>query len=146
MEIPEYDLASEPEHPDQRDEEKSASADPDTLIHAWNDYAASMEKLKPRIFSTLVNNRPVVRSDGALMVLLNSEAQRDNFVKNIKSELVAYIKNETGLESVEILCEVSESKQNGKKIYTEQDKLEYLLKKNPELGKLKSRFNLDFDD
>ena len=35
---------------------------------------------------------------------------------------------------------------NGRKIYTDQDKLEYLMKKNPELGKLKSKFNLDFDD
>jgi len=51
-----------------------------------------MEKRKPRIYSTLVNNRPVVRGDGAVMVLLNSEAQRDNFVKNIKSDLVEYIR------------------------------------------------------
>ena len=35
---------------------------------------------------------------------------------------------------------------NGKKLYTEQDKLEYLIKKNPELAQLKTRFNLDFDD
>jgi len=47
---------------------------------------------------------------------------------------------------VEIITEVAENAQNEKKIYTEQDKLEYLVKKNPELGKLKTRFNLDFDD
>ena len=128
------------------DEEKSAPSDPDALIRAWNDYASSMEKLKPRIYSTLVNNRPVVRGDGAVMVLLNSEAQRDNFVKNIKSDLVEYIRGATGLSSVEILTEVSENEQIAKKIYTEQDKLDFLVNKNPELGKLKSRFNLDFDD
>ncbi|MCK4991467.1 MAG: hypothetical protein KAS29_13305, partial [Bacteroidales bacterium] len=97
-------------------------------------------------YSTLVNNRPVVRGDGAVMVLLNSNAQRDNFIKNIKSELVAYILDATGLSSVEILTEVSENEEIGKKIYTEQDKLEFLVNKNPELGKLKTRFNLDFDD
>ena len=69
-----------------------------------------------------------------------------NFEKNIKSELVGYIQNATGLLTVEIITEVSESAQNGKKIYTEQDKLEFMVRKNPELGKLKSRFNLDFDD
>jgi len=88
----------------------------------------------------------VVRGDGAVMVLLNSEAQRDNFVKNIKSDLVEYIRGATGLSSVEILTEVSENEQIAKKIYTEQDKLDFLVNKNPELGKLKSRFNLDFDD
>ncbi len=47
---------------------------------------------------------------------------------------------------MEIIAEVSDSEDNGKKIYTEQDKLDFLIKKNPELGMLKSRFNLDFDD
>ncbi len=50
------------------------------------------------------------------------------------------------MDSVEIITEVAEVEQNGKKIYTEQDKLDYLMKKNPELGELKTRFNLDFDD
>ena len=134
----------EPEKP--RDEDKAASIDPDAIIHAWKEYAASKEKLKPRIYSTLMNNRPVVRGDGSVMVLLNSEAQRDNFIKNIKSELVAFIRDATGQNGVEILTEVSENEQTKKKIYTEQDKLDFLIKKNPELGKLKSRFNLDFDD
>jgi DNA polymerase-3 subunit gamma/tau len=137
---------SEPEEQEKLSEEKNAVADPDAIIHAWRDYAASMEKKKPRIYSTLVNNKPVVRADGSVMVLLNSEAQRDNFVKNIKPELVAYIKEATALQGVEIITEVSESTENGKKIYTEQDKMDFLLKKNPELGKLKTRFNLDFDD
>jgi hypothetical protein len=59
---------------------------------------------------------------------------------------VAFIVEATGLAGLEIVTEVSEKEQNGKKIYTEQDKLEYLVKKNPELGKLRSHFNLDFDD
>jgi len=49
-------------------------------------------------------------------------------------------------QKVEIQAEVSEKEPNGKRIYTEQDKLEFLQKKNPELAKLKTRFNLDFDD
>jgi DNA polymerase-3 subunit gamma/tau len=146
VKIPEDEPVPVTEQVEQRDEEKPDPTDPDALIRAWNDYAVSMEKRKPRIYSTLVNNRPVVRGDGAVMVLLNSEAQRDNFIKNIKSDLVEYIRGATGLSSVEILTEVSENEQTEKKIYTEQDKLEFLVNKNPDLGKLKSRFNLDFDD
>jgi DNA polymerase III subunit gamma/tau len=125
--------------------EKSA-ADPKVILQAWKEYAASMEKKKPRIHSTLVHNMPEVRPDGSVMVLLNSEAQRDHFIKYIKHELVAYILETTGLDSLEVLTEVSDHEQAGKKIYTEQDKLAFLLKKNPELGKLKMRFNLDFDN
>ena len=129
-----------------REESPVKEVDPDSIIHAWNQYASSIQKSKPRIYSTLIHHKPVVKGDGIIMVLLNSEAQRDNFVKNIKSGLLEYIKNATGLASLELITDVSESEQNEKKIYTEQDKMEYLLKKNPGLGKLKTRFNLDFDD
>jgi DNA polymerase-3 subunit gamma/tau len=130
----------------QNDFEEKGPVDPDAIIRAWNEYAASLEKTKPRTYSTLVNNKPVVRGDGTVMLLLNSEAQRDNFLKNVKSELVSHILDATGLSAVEIITEVAETAQNGKKIYTEQDKLEYLVQKNPELGKLRTNFNLDFDD
>jgi len=115
-------------HAEKVDEGKADLSDPDALIRAWSDYARSMEKLKPRIYSTLINNRPVVRGDGAVMVLLNSEAQRDNFIKNIKSDLLTYIRDATGIRGVEILTEVSENEQIEKKIYTEQDKLDFLVK------------------
>ncbi|MEA3462643.1 MAG: DNA polymerase III subunit gamma/tau [Bacteroidota bacterium] len=145
-EVPDDKNVAAPVEQELSSEEKQGVADPDAIIRAWNNYAASVEKLKPRIYSTLINHRPVVRADGALMVLLNSESQKDNFIKNIRSGLAAYIQETTGLSGLEIITEVSENEQNGKKIYTEQDKMEYLLKKNPELGKLKTRFNLDFDD
>jgi DNA polymerase III subunit gamma/tau len=137
--------SEELDHEDPVDE-MAEPANPEAILRAWNQYAASIEKSKPRIYSTLIHNRPVVRSDGTVKVLLNSEAQRDHFLKNIRSEMVNFIKQTTGLSSVEIITEVSENEQNGTKIYTEQDKLEYLAKKNPDLIKLKSHFNLDFDD
>ena len=141
-------LAAE-ETPVQEDGEAESpkiEADPDSIIRAWNGYATSIQKSKPRIYSTLIHHKPVVKGDGVVMVLLNSEAQRDNFTKNIKSALLKYIKQNTGFTSLELITEVSESEENGKKIYTEQDKMEFLVGKNPELAKLKSRFNLDFDD
>jgi DNA polymerase III subunit gamma/tau len=139
----EADAMEETEFPEGGEQ---SAADPKAVLQAWKEYAGSMEKKKPRIHSTLVHNMPEVRPDGSVMVVLNSEAQRDHFIKNIKHELVAYILKATGLDSLEVLTEVSDHEQAGKKIYTEQDKLAFLLKKNPELGKLKMRFNLDFDD
>lgn len=127
-------------------EAKDQEVDPDAIIKAWNVFAESLAKSKPRLHSTLVNNRPVVKSNGTIMVLLNSEAQKENFVKNIKSDLTQSIQSTTGFSNVEILTEVAEVEKNGKRIYTEQDKLEALIKKNPELAQLKNRFSLDFDD
>jgi hypothetical protein len=67
-------------------------------------------------------------------------------MQKVKKPLAAYIRDKTGIAMLEIIAEVTENKGNGKKIYTEQDKLDFLIRKNPELGTLKSRFNLDFDD
>jgi DNA polymerase-3 subunit gamma/tau len=127
------------------DHSPAADPDPDRIIKAWNEYAASFEQSNPRVFSTLKSNQPVVGADGTVRLLLNSEAQRDNFLKNIRPGLSRHICESTGLSALEILTEVMESGQNGKKIYTDQDKLEFLMKKNPELGHLKTRFSLDFD-
>ncbi len=124
----------------------AGSVDPGVVLQAWKEYAHSVEKSKPRIYSTLTSNRPVVGDDGVIRVRLNSEAQRDNFQQKIRPDLLKFIRSKTGTTPVEIIAEVTENVENEKKIYTEQDKFEYLMKKNPELGKLKSHFNLDFDD
>lgn len=123
-----------------------AAPDPDRILKAWNDYAKSIEKEKPRVFSTLQNNRPVVNAEGNIRVLLNTEGQRDNFQKNIKGELSTFIREATGIPLIEIITEVLEKDTENKKIYTDQDRLAYLTNKNPELGQLKTRFGLDFDD
>jgi DNA polymerase-3 subunit gamma/tau len=134
------------ENPDTESEKGSPDeVYPGTILGIWDEYASSFKKNNPRIFSTLKNNRPEVRADGSIRLRLNSEAQRDHFLKNIRPGLARRIKEATGMEKVEIVTEVTEGGQNEKKIYTDQDKLDFLMRKNPELGRLKTRFNLDFD-
>ncbi len=120
--------------------------DPDRILNAWKAYAASVEKANPRVFSTLQNQKPVVSAEGVIRVLLNTEAQKDNFQKNIKGDLSSYIREATGMAVIEIITEVMEQASEKKRIYTDQDRLEFMMKKNPEVGQLKSRFGLDFDD
>jgi len=123
-----------------------SGVDPGAVLEAWNDYALSIEKSKPRMHSTLTSNQPVISEKGSLSIRLNSEAQRDHFLQKIKSPLIEHIRGKTGLTHLEIIAEVAEGEKDEKKIYTEQDKLEFLIQKNPQLGTLKTRFNLDFDD
>ncbi len=127
------------------EDKETQRLDPEMIRKAWTDFATSMEKLRPRIYSTLMNNLPEIKADGTMVVLLNSEAQSEHFNKNIKPQLIHFLQEATHQASVDIVAEVVESQENEGKIYTEKDKLDFLMKKNPELGKLKSRFNLDFD-
>lgn len=127
-------------------EEAAAAADPELIMNAWKAYAATVEKNQPRVFATLMGNLPEIKPDGTLEVVLSSEAQRENFVKNIRPKLSSYIGKVVGGRGVEIIATVRAGASNGKRMYTEQDKLDFLMKKNPELGRMKSRLNLDFDD
>ena len=77
---------------------------------------------------------------------MRSEAQRDHFMQHIRPDLLKFIVESVGTGSLVIETDVADAVQNGRKIYTDQDKLEYLIRKNPELKDLTSRFNLDFDD
>ncbi len=120
--------------------------DPVALERAWDSYAESVRESRPRIYSTLTSNRPVVGKDGRVRVTLNSEAQRENFIRQIKTALIRHILGETGWPNLEIETEVAEGEFNGNRIYTDQDKLDFLIRKNPDLGWLKTRFNLDFDE
>ena len=125
--------------------ERPPEPEPDLILRAWDDYAATIEKSRPRIYSTLKSNKPLIKADGSVLVRLNTEAQKDHFIKHIKPRLVRFFLDTAGLPEPEIYTEVADHIQNGKKIYTDQDKLDFLMTKNPELGHLKSRFNLDFD-
>lgn len=125
---------------------ETSAPDPEKIIKAWYDYTASIEKARPRVFSTLQNNKPRLNDEGVIEVMLISETQRENFNKNIKGELSAFIRKETGMPVIDIVAGVEEQKRDAKKIYTDQDRLEYLINKNAELGELKTRFGLDFDN
>lgn len=125
---------------------ETSAPDPERILKAWYDYTASIEKARPRVFSTLQNNKPRLNDEGVIEVMLISETQRENFNKNIKGELSAFIRKETGMSVIDIVAGVTETQRDVKKIYTDQDRLEYLINKNAELGELKTRFGLDFDN
>jgi DNA polymerase III subunit gamma/tau len=127
-------------------EKEIFQADPDRILKSWDRYAASVEKSRPRTFSTLTSNRPVIRPDGIIVLLLNSQAQRDHFMKVIKPGLISFIEENSGDRIPDIIVEVAEMANNGRKIYTDQDKLDFLMTRNPDLGVLKSRLGLDFDE
>jgi len=87
-----------------------------------------------------------MNESGKIRIQLNTNAQRENFVLRIKPELTRYFQK--NLADIDYIFETNllENEASVKKVYTDQDKLEYLMKKNPDLEKFKSRFNLDFDN
>jgi DNA polymerase-3 subunit gamma/tau len=63
---------------------------------------------------------------------------------NIKTELVEYVRNSLKNQSIQIVGELREAEQR-KVIYTNREKFDYLVQKNPILKELKDRLGLDTD-
>ncbi|MEZ5071651.1 MAG: DNA polymerase III subunit gamma/tau [Bacteroidales bacterium] len=116
------------------------------LLRAWDAYAEHVKDKKPRVYSTLTNAKPRVDSLGVVQVKLGSEAQIDHFQRHVRPGLLAHLRETAGMEAPEFHVTLEEQGDQEKKIYTDQDKLAYLLTLNPELANLKNRFALDFDD
>jgi DNA polymerase III subunit gamma/tau len=115
------------------------------IQRVWSEYASSVEKTHPRISSTLNQQVPSMKGDDKIRIRLNTNAQREYFIHMIKPELTRFLRQNLADMEYVFEIELAENQNGAKKIYTDQDKLDYLISKNPELGKLKSRFNLDFD-
>jgi DNA polymerase-3 subunit gamma/tau len=113
---------------------------------AWNDYAGLMEKSHPRVFSTLQQHKPTMNTSGKIQILLNSNAQRENFAMSIKPGLTRYFRENLANMEYEFETKLIQTESNGKKVYTDHDKLEYMIQKNEDLEKMKARYNLDFDN
>ena len=110
---------------------------------------AIFEGSRDAIFVSDINSRFVVVNQAASD--LTGYPKKDLLKMKIPDlhetmELKAYeLFHQKILSGTEVLTEAKILRKNGKKIYTDQDKLEFLIRKNPELGEMKSRFTLDFD-
>lgn len=142
-EIDEVDQVAEVEN---ISDEEGSDYDQETIVQLWNAYAESVKQSHPRIYNTLMENPPRVGNDGVIRISLTTNAQRENFKHRIKPGLMAYLKEKLADIDFPVETEVRQAEKNGKTLYTDQDKLEYLVKKNPVLEKFRKNLKLDFDD
>ncbi|HKK61860.1 MAG TPA: hypothetical protein VJ951_04820, partial [Bacteroidales bacterium] len=115
------------------------------IREAWNAYAEKIRESHPRQYTTLTQHRPCLQDDGVISVELSTAVQQENFNMNIRPGLVNYFRQNLKNIDYQIETAVMKKAEEGNRIYTDQDKLSYLMKKNKGLEMLKSRFNLDFD-
>ncbi len=116
------------------------------IVKTWNAYAESIKAEQPRIYNTLNQCQPKLDETGIIRVEFSSNAQRDNFIHRIKSGLVRYFQNELKNVEYQIESTILSNGESQKMVYTDDDKLNFLIKKNPLMEKLKNSFKLDFDN
>jgi DNA polymerase-3 subunit gamma/tau len=115
------------------------------LKQAWKEYAVTIEKENPRLFSILNHQIPLLENGVVIKLELRSQMQEGELMKE-KNALFIFLKEKLKNNKLElktaILTEVQEDKQE---VFTANDKLRVMMDKNPALAKLKLHFNLDLD-
>lgn len=117
----------------------------DELTGKWQSYADSIKPDKPRLSSTLKTQLPSLKENYLVEVEMNNRAQKEDFDKVIKADLLQFLRNELQNSRIEISSFVVEEENNENSLYTDEEKFRHLNQINPNLGKMKQQFNLDFE-
>lgn len=112
------------------------------LEKQWKLFLERLED-RPNLKSTL-SRVPDLKENHQLFLDIDNTIQEDLIVV-IKPELVSFLRKELKNSKVELHVRVT-AKIKNKIIYTDMDKYDELVKKNPSLKLLKQKFNLDIGE
>ncbi len=117
----------------------------DDLLEKWNEYADQIKEDRPRMSSSLKHHLPSLGDALQIEVTFSNSSQIEEFNRDIKQVLVSYLEDALQNTQFKIITVVQEVEGNENILYTSEEKYDHMIKKNPNLGILKERFNLDFE-
>ncbi|MBN2484389.1 MAG: hypothetical protein JXB34_00300 [Bacteroidales bacterium] len=112
-------------------------------------YSQYVEKLKgeqPRMYSALKLIVPQLNEDTGLTFYFQNNSLLDEYKLRVKPSLLSHLRTALNNEMLEISEVVADAEHIEKpRLFSDNEKLQHMIEKNPALQKLKTRFNLDFD-
>ena len=112
----------------------------ESLKQKWDIFISRLDD-RPNLQSTL-SNVPELQEDFQLYLPIENTIQ-ENLINSIKPELVSFLRKELKNSKIQLITIITE-KAKGRIVYTDEEKYEELVKKNPNLALLRKKFNLDF--
>jgi len=97
---------------------------------------------RPSIKSSL-SNLPQLTDDYKLILEINNRIQED-LINSVKPELLSWLRTELKNPEIELTTKITETVK-GRIIYTDSEKFDEMVKRNPHLAVLKQKFNLSFE-
>ncbi|MBX0292334.1 DNA polymerase III subunit gamma/tau [Hymenobacter sp. HSC-4F20] len=115
----------------------------EVLQRVWKELTEERKAISMMHYSLL--NRPVQANEQHLIVLrVDNPVQEDQF-NEFRAEFLGELRRRTGYPRLNVQAEVVERVETGRKLYTSNDKLEYLMEKYPMLTAMKQKLGLDAD-
>ena len=114
------------------------------LTEVWKLFVEKIEA--PQLKSALSSREPKLEDQKRVEYFLDNELQLQRLTLDLKPKLLGYLRNEFGIESIEINFHISSGTDEKPSIpYTESEKWQALAEKYPALASLKTKFGLDFE-
>lgn len=88
-------------------------------------------------------NQEYELADSRITIPLHNPVQ-ETMLTNLRSDLTTFLRDRLRNQSIQVVGELREAEQR-KVIYTNREKFDYLVAKNPMLRELKDRLGLDTD-
>ncbi len=113
------------------------------LISTWNKLALSYKEESLGLFMAMTTQKPRLLNDFTIVVSLENAIQED-LVREKQSELLGQLHKTLNNYSIRILTKVS-NKTSKQKAYLPKEKLQAIIKKNPEVSRLQKDLGMDLD-
>lgn len=112
------------------------------LTVKWNEFLEKMAD-RPSLCSALANVPEITDVNKLSMKIGNSVQEED--IRQIKPELVSWLRKELRNSGIELSTRL-EKIESERVIFSDSEKLQMMMQKNPVLNEFKQKFNLDFHD
>jgi DNA polymerase-3 subunit gamma/tau len=112
----------------------------------WHEYAEQIREEKPRMAVALRNLSPIITDGFRIAVHFSNRSQLENFRTHIHHDLECFLKQKLKRSGLVIDAQLDETPEvQHNKLYTSEEKFQYLNKKNPLLNKFLQQLNLELE-
>jgi hypothetical protein len=112
------------------------------LAAKWSEFLSQLTD-RPNLRSTLSNVPEIMEGNKLLLKIGNSIQEQE--IRLVKPELVSWLRKELRNSGIEMITQL-EKIETERMIFSDSEKMQMMMKKNPLLYDLKQKFNLDFKD
>ncbi len=113
------------------------------LIVYWDEFADKLKQDSPHLYSTLKNSRPTLQDDWSIRFALDNKVLDDELTAR-KTEMMEFLRVRLNNYKIQLQTSIADIQKNLKP-YTDKEKFEMMLQKNPALRTLKEELDLEIE-
>ncbi len=114
------------------------------LERVWKPMAESVSKDQANLYHSLINRIPFLDEDFKIVATVDNKIQHSEMFLKLP-EILQFLRSELKNWGIQLEIIVADRPQESRRPYTDEDKLNAMIDKNPAIKSLKDQLNLDID-